>query len=80
MKHTITKVYIPKDHRLFSWDPENMKKYWEQCNQYDRYPLSDNLFGDNLSMENKSQDGFRHFLMKSTQHKYETSDIVFRNF
>ncbi len=29
------KAYIPNDHRVLSWDPENMEQYWQLCKKYD---------------------------------------------
>lgn len=64
MKHNRNPIYIPKDENVFSWDPENMETYWQQCNLYDYYPLSNSLLSESLLHEQKSLNGFRHFSIK----------------
>jgi len=48
------KSYIPKDHRVLSWDPENMDTYWRQCKKFDLVTEQSSLKRDELS-----QKGFR---------------------
>ncbi len=48
------KIIIPRDHKVFGWDPENMEKYWQQCRKYD-------LVGEQRcrKLDEMSQEGFR---------------------
>jgi len=61
MKSTQTEVYIPRDDMLLSWDPENMDKYWSQCEQYDRSPLGEQVFDEGSFLESKSVQLFNCF-------------------
>ena len=53
------KTYLPKDEQILSWDPENMDKYWEQCQIFDYYP---NL--DSESCEKISQHEFKKMVTR----------------
>ena len=48
------KIVIPRDHKVFGWDPENMETYWRQCRKYD-------LVGEQKSskLDEMSQEGFK---------------------
>ena len=43
------KLFIPKDDRVFEWDPENMDTYWQQCKKFDRFPKLNATKADKLS-------------------------------
>jgi len=61
------KIYQPKDERVLSWDPENMDKYWSQCQQFDQYPACCNLLCENLKSDVNSQLEFKLFSSKTTR-------------
>lgn len=42
----------PKDEQVFSWDPENMDRYWELCEKYDAFPV---LESDVSELESQRQ-------------------------
>lgn len=42
-------TYWPKDDEIFSWDPENMDKYWELCRKFDQASTSDLSTADETS-------------------------------
>lgn len=43
------KLFIPKDDRVFEWDPENMDTYWRQCKQFDEFPKLNGAKAEKLS-------------------------------
>lgn len=45
----------PKDEQIFSWDPENMDKYWELCEKYDTFPAFENKDFDVESQQHYRQ-------------------------
>jgi hypothetical protein len=61
------KAYIPKDAQLLSWDPENMERYWQQCQQFDQYNLD--LTDSSGQADKMSQDAFTIFLLKGVKLK-----------
>ena len=54
------KIYLAKDQEIFSWDPENMDKYWQQCQLFDAYPLGH--FIDCTIDEQRSRQAFDQFV------------------
>ncbi|WP_196140518.1 hypothetical protein [Aliikangiella sp. G2MR2-5] len=49
------KTYLPKDERIFDWDPENMDKYWKQCEEFDSSVLVETRSSEKLSQESFKQ-------------------------
>jgi hypothetical protein len=64
MKSSKVKVYIPRDETLFSWDPENMDKYWSQCKEYDSHPLAGLFINETAAIESRSVQLFSQFKTK----------------
>lgn len=60
------KSYLPKDELILSWDPENMEKYWLQCQLFDQYALSNKTHNDSLNCDLKSQLAFSELLMSNS--------------
>ncbi len=58
-------TYIPKDHLIFGWDPENMECYWRQCQSFDTImPLESD------ESELASQRAFRQLLELRKKEKF----------
>ncbi|TQV81516.1 hypothetical protein [Aliikangiella coralliicola] len=57
------KTYLPKDEKIMSWDPENMDKYWEQCQTFDCFPDIDCHSREKISQQEFKQMVTRRYLI-----------------
>ncbi len=55
--------YFPRNEQLLSWDPENMERYWELCESYDK-PVELDL----QSSEVSSQKAFSRLFCQQKEH------------